>query len=125
MLEIELQVVPPTPPRCTNAALMGNRSSAEIFCFSPCSCSQTGRKTTVLCLNARSCCTNELSTPATASNWPEKRCCFSTVLNCILGRRELSNIFTRNLSQSWEVKPTMQTARRLRHLRVVCSIRAS
>lgn len=34
MLEIESQVVPPTPP-CINAALMGNESSAQIFPLSP------------------------------------------------------------------------------------------
>lgn len=34
MVEIESQVVPPTPP-CINTALMGNESSAEIFHLSP------------------------------------------------------------------------------------------
>lgn len=103
----------------------GKRELGRGLPLFPCSCNRTGRKTTVLCLNARYRCTNELSTRATASNWPEKRCCFSTSLKCVLGGRELSNIFTRNLSQSQGVKPTRQTVRRLQHLQAVCSVRAS
>lgn len=50
---------------------------------------------------------------------PEKGCCFTTCLNCMLGGRKLTAIFTPKLCWSQEVKPITLTARRLQHPQAV------